>query len=236
MTAVRKEKAMNLKHLLFLLALLALPATAADRVLIGVIDVPGLFGAPTAAGYPGAEAPEHPELPLYESPGDAAPARVVHEPERIMHDDIEYERQGALAYASTRDGWFQVKDRGSETDPGGYFWASPASITEFKSYFSLIEGGAWLSAAWDGKVYPYVKTSARQDVPPAVGAPLPQPAGWAKPISSVTDENGKLWILAVFYDTSECESETGIIKIIGAGYVPAHLPNGAPVFPWALYC
>lgn len=211
-------------------------ARSADRPLIGVLDIPDLFGAPTATGFPGADAPENPTLHLFDKPGDAESVRTVHDPARIEHEDIEYGRSGAIGYEKNSEGWFLVFDRGGEEAPSGYFWVSPESITQFKSYFSLIDGGIYLNHKWDRKVYPHIKRRSSAEVQEPPGAPLSKPTFWALPVESVTDANGKHWVLAVFFDMSECQSETGTIEVVGAGYAPAHLPNGEPTFVWATYC
>jgi hypothetical protein len=201
----------------------ALPLAAQDVPrLVGLVELPGLFGMVDPDGPPGATPPARVEpIPLHAEPGSVEPFRVVDAPEEIEWREHDYEAPAAMAYGA-RDGWVLVAARDGEVRRFG--WVPPPHTGPLHSLEALlVDGLAYLTTAWNGEL----------GEAPAEGASAPGFA--ASTVDDPRDVNvleaiereGVIWLRVALLEPGRCHG-AGPVPVEATGWVPALAGDGRP--------
>jgi hypothetical protein len=125
-------------------------ADQAEPRLIGLVELPGLFGTPDPDGPPGALLPgESRPVPLHAEP-EAVSVRLttVSTADSIQWLEFDYEAPAAVAYGVAA-GWVRVALR--EGDGRRYGWVPPEHQGTLHRLGTLLEEGlAYMTSDWDG--------------------------------------------------------------------------------------
>lgn len=202
----------------FLLALICLisPAAAAERPrLLGLLELPALFGS--AADQNAIRAIP---LQLHSEPGLNAPVVMeIERPEQLDSREYAPDAEAAAVYGRRR-GWSRLR---SLTQAGEVFgWLAPEAAGHYRPLFELLdEGIAYLTAAWDGHLLP--APGMRGDG--SVRAPRPQPE---IRVLQGAERDGELWLEVELLEQSPCEAAR-TPAALARGWLRAHTDSGEPV-------
>lgn len=118
---------------------------------IGIVEVPSLF----ETGNGGAE-----PLRLRQRPSEQSPiVATVAAPDDVEAAEFAYERSGALVFG--RDGgWSALR-----TNEGEAGWMAPSDAGPFHPLEALLDGGGYLTDAWDQTVHHVPGAQAATPVP-----------------------------------------------------------------------
>lgn len=205
---------------LLLLAPPALAQTGAPRVM-GVVELPGLFGETEPAGPPGQRPPAAAQpLRLYARPQSGAPLLMeLTEPSRVTSKEFGHEALGAQVY-ERRDGWSLI--RVSLPQGGNVLgWVAPAQQGRFHPLEALLrQGRAYLTGEWSGELHA---------LPGAPGLPvrLDAEAPINVDVLEARTHQGGLWLRIGLLADDPCETARPAVR--AQGWVPAHSRDGEPV-------
>lgn len=196
-----------------LLPVLLLGISPAPSVrIIGLVEVPRIFGLQDPTGPPGARRPG-PSGPvsLYMAPSAGADvALVVSDGGQLETREFDYEQAAAVVY-ERRVEWFRVgyRDAGELKTA----WLAPSDAGTFHGVLELIGGHPFLTDAWDGRLY-----SAAAG-PSQAGARRMEARGATVAVLDSTQVAGEWWLEIGFYDRSPCEAPPAQPTIVTTGWV-----------------
>lgn len=191
--------------------------TSTHRI-IGLVEVPGLFGVLE----PGAPAPVPPSevvpIALRARPTSESPlAFRLEGADQLASREHGYEHRSAVVY-DMENGWYLV----SYSDAGrtGMAWLSPDDAGTFRSVVTLLEDGlSYMTAVWDRRLYqtpdrmgPSTTLTAHQGV-------------WSITVAHSRVEGAEPWLRVVVQEGSPCEGESHP-RVHAAGWVPLYAEDG----------
>ena len=220
-----------------LLALLAIasPAHAQDRV-IGLLSLPGVFGARMCAPF------EPQQVPLHSSPkGDTPTAFIrvdqnwsfaphggceglkvsVHQGAQ-RHElptlEFDYEMPGAIVLEQ-RDRWFKVR----LASGSGWIEASPADrFMPLSELFEEFVGVTAITSAFNGRL---VAAPGQPSVASTTMVSTLQPAR----VIEIRNVFGQSWVHVELMNHSVCRAAAlGPPDVVGTGWMPLHAADGEP--------
>lgn len=191
-----------------------LPVTGMRRV-IGIVEVPSLFGVPDPDGPPGARLPaDRAPVSLHRQPDMGSPiiaTAIV--PDDITTAEYAYETSGALVYRE-QGGWYLIGVHGDSGAIEG--WLRPTDADRFHALPELLQQGlSYLTSTWDGELWPE----------PAGGraTPVPGTATHIKVLDTRTIGD-RIWLRVDVLRPGHCEGATP--KTLARGWIPAHSQAG----------
>lgn len=202
-------------------------ARAAEPHLIGLVEIPELFGPIDPNGPPGQAATRPSPIRLHAEPrADSRIVVIVRAREEIPSREHGYEELSAEVFAVEK-GWYQVGA------PGKRGWLPPRHAGKFRSLETLLRDSLpYLTDDWDQKIW---------DKPNGASRPVPiqkEPVGdypsWqiARAGALVLDsrtERGELWLeVQVFAPDKRCLEANFDLPPTHKGWVPAYARNGRP--------
>lgn len=197
------------------------PAQEPPR-LIGLVEIPGLFGVLDLDGPPGAMPPARVEpVPVHEEPGRGEPFAWVQAPEDIEWGEHAYEASAAMAFGE-RDAWVLVAVRQGEVRR--YGWVPPAHAGSLHRLETLlVDGLAYLTADWNGTLH--------QDADAASASARFHPGSAETPravnVLRAVELDGVLWLRVELLGPGRCEAaEPPLVE--ATGWLPALAEDGRP--------
>jgi hypothetical protein len=198
------------------------PTAKGDR-LIGLLEVPALWGYPDPDGPPGATLATRPKGPvrLRDAPRPSAKViAAVVRPDQLQSAEFDYEASAAVAYEA-RGGWYRIGLAG-----GGTAWISPEQTFNFHPYERLvIDGLANFTRHWDGVLLSEAAGSKRLAVPPDPERG-DNPEYRSVKVHEARRVGDVLWFRLDVVRGSFCDDEPPSVLV--SGWVRAHAGNGAP--------
>jgi hypothetical protein len=202
-----------------LAGILGVPAAdQAEPRLIGLVELPGLFGTPDPDGPPGALLPGEPRpVPLHAEP-EAGSVRLatVSTADSLEWLEFDYEAPAAVAYGVTA-GWVRVALR--EGDGRRYGWVPPEHHGTLHRLGTLLEEGlAYMTSDWDGLL-----------------RETPSTTSTASRLERVTEVNvvqvievgGVTWLQVELLAPGRCQAAAAP-AVVATGWVPALADDGMP--------
>ena len=203
------------------------------RPLIGLVELPGVFGRSDPSGPPGQIAPSQGvSLPIFDAPGSNSPVLTIREPEVIDAEEHGYEERSAKVYAEER-GWYEIGLRGISRTTG---WVSPKDAGPFRNLETLFsEHLMFVTNAWDRRLLSTPISGSAQLAPAIRGLPEaitqaesarfgegPEPNGARVVESRRVGES--LWFRIELHEANCLGRES---RAAAAGWVPAYSATGA---------
>lgn len=137
-------------------------AKDSSEKIIGLIEVPSIFGGVDPNGPPGQKksSKESSFVSLHSGPNEKSKIVLkVSKKSEVVSREHGYEEESAVVYGQEK-GWFLIKTKTGEG------WLSPRDVGQFRRYEELVEEGlSYLSKNWDGRLYPspgYTKNFEQQ--------------------------------------------------------------------------
>lgn len=188
--------------------------------LIGLVELPGLFGVRDPDGPPGALLPGDRTVVMVRAEPAEAAAVIgnVSAADSIEWREADYEAPAAVAFG-VRDGWVRVAIGGT----GGrrYGWVSPEQLGALHKHGDLVAGGlAYLTGAWDGVLREAPSTAAA----PSRGGAAPE--GSDVDVVEVLQVGGVTWLEVERLAPGRCQEPT--TTVVSTGWVPALAETGLP--------
>jgi hypothetical protein len=229
-----------------LAGILGVPATdQAEPRLIGLVELPGLFGTPDPDGPPGALLPGEPRpVPLHAEP-EAGSVRLatVSTVDSIQWLEFDYEAPAAVAYGVAA-GWVRVAL--GEGDGRRYGWVPPEHQGTLHRLGTLLEEGlAYMTSDWDGllREAPSVTSATsrlegeepeRADDPAVVdiveavgGGPVVEDDVTEVDVVQVIEVDGVTWLQVELLAPGRCQAAAAP-AVVATGWVPALADDGRP--------
>lgn len=200
-----------------------LAAASSEEKVIGLVEIPGLFGTVDPKGPPGQTPPKVSRaIKLYAEPGEKAKVLAeLSKSDDILTSEHGYEERSALVFGQSGN-WFLVKTASLQG------WLRPQDAGIFRSYETLIKNGlAYLNGNWDGRLYATPALSKNFKIDSAAkrgeegGNPMDAARADVKLLQSKS-VNGVLWF-QVQQSEDRCEGKEKLGK---TGWVPAYTSDG----------
>lgn len=212
----------------------AVPYIALDRVdvwripgpsLIGLVELPGVFGVPDPDGPPGSRLPsELVPAPLHAAPDAGSPLVATvsaADANALVWTEYSAEAPAAMAYGVT-DGWVRValRESGGGQRTG---WVPPGHQGTLHPLGTLLEEGlSYLTREWDGLLH---------DGPSATTAAAPHPRERTDDevdvnVLEVVRSGDETWLRVEVLAPGRCK--TGRAAVESTGWVPALRADGTP--------
>ncbi len=191
--------------------------------LIGLVEVPEIFGKSDPSGPPGQKSPKKVNpIKLYIEPNELSKIVVqVANQDELISRDHGYEEKSAVAFERKGD-WFLIK---TKTNKG---WLSPKAAGQFHRYEDLLEKNlSYLNKNWNGRLYSAPDDSKKFEQQKLKFKDEGNYANWMISQSDVKIldkkmSHGQLWLKIQFVD-GRCESEEKLKK---KAWVPAYSEKG----------
>jgi hypothetical protein len=191
---------------------------AAPRI-VGLLELPSVFGTRDPDGPPGLTPPARPStIPLHSQPGSKAPIVIeVSDPGSIEAQEFDYEALAAVAYAVS-DEWVLIRvKQGSKYTEG---WIPPRHRGPFHPILNLLkEGLTYSTKDWDGVLL---------ESPGASGAGRrvrPDPLEMDINILETKAVQGTVWLKVELLGPGRCN---GTPKVIAQGWLSLYAKSGKP--------
>jgi hypothetical protein len=190
-----------------------------ERKVLGLVEVPSLFGTRDPNGPPGQIRPARVEaIALHALPSSSSPVVArLSDPQSIDSAEFAYEALAAVVYGIA-DGWVLV--RGAHSTERRIGWLPPERRGTFHALEDLLASGPSYLDDWNGRLHARAGYSGarkrvserrkRQDV---------------NILRSATHE-GVLWLEVEVLAPGRCEGAQP--KALATGWVPAHKGDGTP--------
>lgn len=192
----------------------AVPAVVEPQ-LIGLVELPGLFGVPDPAGPPGSRLPsEHRPVPLHARPDAASPVIArVSSGDSLRRDELSEGVPVARAYGRTAE-WVLVALKEGDAR---YGWVPPDHAGALHDLGTLLkEGLSYLTRDWDGLLRdaPSLAAATREARPPGTAEPMDIN------VVRVVESEGTTWLHIEVLGPGRCTTRRGG-PVLATGWVPA---------------
>lgn len=193
----------------------AKPASNRTSELLGLVEIPRIFGLHLPGGPPGQSKPrEHSPVRLHAKPDRRSPAILtLSSPEDVAAREHDYDELSAEVY-DRRDGWYLI---GTKSGRG---WLAPHDAGQFRSFESLIKAGlSFLKrGTWNGLLH--FRPGEKADFKPQLETDEKEVDVQIKAVQHIS---GRLWFQVQLVQ-GRCEGEEKLGQI---GWVPGYSPTGA---------
>ena len=190
------------------------PVAAVQRV-IGIVEIPPIFGIPNPQGPPGSRLPSVlTPVSLYHRPkAGSGTVATVNTRDEIATAEYTYEEPGALVYRQ-EGGWYLIGLHGpSETAKA---WLRPADAGRFHSLSELLKrGSSYFTSAWDNKLW---------SEPASGQATLVDTAAKDINVLSTRKIGDQTWLQVEVLLPGRCEGPEP--RTVARGWAPAFSPEG----------
>ncbi len=195
-------------------------AETVNRRVVGLVELPSVFGKCDPNGPPGLVRPAHVQVvPIYSHPSSNSPVvGQISDLESVETKEFDYEAPAAVVYEIV-DGWVLIHITGSSKNEFG--WVSSHASGHFHPLVDLLNSGlCYLEEDWDGVLYVSANTSK--------GTKRIQVTGKRRDINVVRSEEhqGALWLEVELLGPGRCKGEDP--EVLDKGWVPAHKKYGKP--------
>ena len=205
------------------------------RRVVGLVEIPRLFGASGSEDGPPGSAPPVPgaAVTLFHEPNDRSTvALTIRDREELDVREHGYEELSAAAYGR-RAGWFLLRSKDKH-----FAWLSPRDAGEFRPYPQLFKDAlVYLTRDWDRTLRDAPGGKIKSRVPPDPDDPstVDPERDWGnagvRPADVVVvalREHAGEWWAHVRVGPSLCASDTDPPPVIAEGWVPAYSKTGRP--------
>jgi hypothetical protein len=122
--------------------------TNSGEKILGLVEVPQVFGEADPSGPPGQTQPKKVSLlKLQAEPGkNSKVVMQLSKPDEIVSREHGYEQSSAVVYAR-KGGWYMIQ---TKTGKG---WLAPEGAGRFRSYEELLKDEGYLNKNWNGRLY-----------------------------------------------------------------------------------
>lgn len=182
--------------------------------VIGIVEIPPLFGVLDPHGPPGSRLPFTPaSVSVFEQPTSGSRViKVINNPKDIATAEYGYEQSGALVY-DIKDNWYLIGIGGSTSSVSG--WLRHTVTGNYHSLESLLKRSvAYLTPSWDSKLtqVPTGDTSGY--------------TGKARDIKVIEKRmvNKEVWFHVELLHPGPCSGAT--TKVVAKGWIPAMTADG----------
>lgn len=201
---------------------LALPSRASATEcpnLLGIVEIPALFGTRAVDGPPGLVAPAQPKPVEYrDTPAGKISGRIAAASE-VASLEYGYEEAGAQVCKRGKGHY------GVALASGRIVWVAETAVGNFHTFEQLILNGlSHFTKSWDGSLW--TRPGAGRKVlsrPKAGTAPDDAPSVDAK---AARVHKGQLWFEIEIPKVAPCTESPQ--SVVGRGWVPAFGPGGRP--------
>ncbi len=195
-------------------------AEAVHRRVVGLVQLPSVFGKYEPNGPPGLVRPAHIQaVPIYSQPSiNSTVVGQISGLESVETKEFAYEAPAAVAY-QIEDNWVLIRITDSSKSEFG--WISPHSHGPFHPFLDLLYLGlCYLEEDWDGVLYKSANASK--------GTTRIQVTGTRRDIKVVRskEHQGILWLEVELLVPGRCNGENP--EVFANGWVPAHKKDGKP--------
>jgi hypothetical protein len=202
------------------------PRSATDRAvpkLIGLVELPGLFGTRDPDGPPGALLPAAPAaVPVHAQPrAGSVRLATVSAADSLEWREIDYEAPAAVAYG-VAEGWVRVALQ--EGSGWRFGWVPPEHRGTLHPLGTLLdEGLAYMTSDWDGvlRKAPSRSSAASRLEREGAGDPIDMN------VLQVVESDGATWIEVELLAPGRCLVFPAP-PAQATGWVPALASNGRP--------
>jgi hypothetical protein len=193
---------------------------AVNRGVVGLIELPSVFGKSDPNGPPGLIRPTHVQaVPIYSHPSRNSPVvGQISDLESVETKEFDYEAPAAVVYEIV-DGWVLI--RITDFSKNEFGWVSPHARGHFHPLVDLLNSGlCYLKKDWDGVFHESANTSK--------GTKRIQVNGKRQDINVVRskEHQGALWLEVELLGPGRCKGEE--LEVLDKGWVPAHNKYGKP--------
>jgi hypothetical protein len=191
---------------------------AAPGVLIGLLEMPTIFGPGETGGVVQSETPR--AVPVYAEPEqDAAVVARPIKPEEVEYREIGYEAGAAVVYEQGAN-WYRIGLAGQNQRRG---WVKAADVGSFSAVAELLPSRlAYLNEHWNGELW-----SAPEAGAGVKRSRLKKEEGEQEYVVDVRETRQTdrgLWLKVALYEHNPCEG--GQSDIAEEGWIPAYSSNG----------
>jgi len=193
---------------------------AANRRVVGLVELPRVFGKFDPNGPPGLVQPANIQaVPIYSHPSSNSPVvEKISGLESVETKEFDYEAPAAVVYEIVDD-WVLIHITHSLKNEFG--WVSPLERSPFHPLEDLLDSGlCYLEEDWDGVLYESTNTLKRiQRI---------RVYGKRRDINIVRSEEhqGSIWLEVELLGPGRCKGENP--EVLVKGWVPAHKKDGKP--------
>lgn len=193
-------------------------AEAVNRRVVGLVELPSVFGKRNPNGPPGLVRPTHVQaVPIYSHSSNNSPVvGQISDLESVETAEFDYEAPSAVVYEIV-DGWVLIHITDSPKNKFG--WVAPHAHGPFHPLVDLlISGMCYLEEDWDGLLY--------ESVNALKGTKRIQVTGKRRDINVLRSQEhqGTLWLEVELLSPGHCEKEYP--KVLAKGWVPAYKKDG----------
>jgi hypothetical protein len=200
-------------------------ALPGSQAMLGLLELPGIFGPPEQGGVVPAHDPR--PLAVYAEPdAERAPMARPIEMAHFEHREYTYEGAAAVVYAR-RPGWFAIGLRGLAWPRG---WIRADEAGQFHDIADLLRFHlSYLNAHWDGHLWSAPVGGLRTTEPSMRVAGHTADASDQHPMQVLETRvvAGGLWLRIETFDESPCNVDTP--AVLDRGWIPAFSASGALV-------
>ena len=195
-------------------------AEAVHRKVVGLVELPSVFGKYDPKGPPGLVRPAYVQaVPMYSHPSNnSSVIGQISGLESIETMEFDYEAPAAVVYEMVDD-WVLVHITDSSKIEFG--WVSPHSSGPIHPLMDLLNSGlCYLEEDWDGVLYESANSSnSTKQI---------QETGKRRDINIVRskEHQGELWLEVELLGPGRCKGE--IPEVLAKGWVSAHKKSGKP--------
>jgi hypothetical protein len=182
--------------------------------IIGLLEIPSIFGTSDPNGPPGQIPPKIAgAVILRAEPSDSAKVKAeVKRSNDFFSKEHGYGESSAVVF-DKKDAWFQVKAKSTKG------WIKAKDAGKFRSFEELAKGWVFVERSWDGRLYPLPKQTKYFEQLRAKGDTAERDLN----VLSSKTVSGRLWF-EVQEVNGKCEA--GEETLGKKGWIPAYNDSG----------
>ncbi|MFC1567512.1 hypothetical protein ACFL3R_01575, partial [Thermodesulfobacteriota bacterium] len=193
-------------------------AEAVNRRVVGLVELPSVFGKFDPNGPPGLVPPANVQaVQIYSHPSRNSPVvGKISGLESVETKEFDYEAPAAVVYKIV-DGWVLIHI--TDSLKNGFGWVSPHERGSFHPLVDLLNSGlCYLEEDWDGVLYESTNTLK--------GIKRIRVDGERRDINIVRskEHQGVLWLEVELLGPGRCKGENP--EVLVKGWIPAHKKDG----------
>ena len=187
--------------------------------VVGLVELPSIFGTADPDGPPGLVSPAQIQpVPLHSHPTGKSPVvAMISSPDAVETEEFAYEAKAAVVYEIADDWVLVLMMADSSAYKAG--WIHPSSHGPFHPVEDLLKSGlCYLTTDWDGFLY--------ADAGNSKVVSKTKPNGQTRDINilEMRKLRDRLWVAVELLGPGRCEGIEP--EIVAKGWVPVHKRDG----------
>ncbi len=206
----------------FFAGTLAEAGTKPPEKILGLVEIPKVFGEVDRSGPPGQTQPKKVGILRLQAEPDKNSKVVTQlsKPDEIESREHGYDESSAVVYARN-GGWYLIK---TKTSKG---WLAPEAAGRFHSYEKLLKDDGYLNKNWDGRLYSSPGATKHSDQLTLKDEDQGDYAAWMLARSSVRILSKKKVAEELWVEVQLFQGGCGDPEVLGKkGWVPAYNKSG----------